>query len=102
MKDSKLRFEEELLNEISDLKKRSSSVGYKNIIPQLPQSKSDQSMAGFMYRLYNWKRQLEIMENPGGFPSRKKSIIINENSSELFSPNQLINGTFSDFSDISN
>lgn len=74
MKDSKLRFPEELLNEISDLKVRAVNIGYKNVIPKLPESRRnfEQSMLGFMYRLDNWKKQLLQLENPGGMLSGKK------------------------------
>lgn len=94
MKDSKLRFPEELINEINDLKVRAVKIGYKNIIPKLPESRSnfEQSMLGFMYRLDNWKKQLLQLENPGGMLSGKKrpepldllrQIVINYDEEEI-------------------
>lgn len=76
MKDSKLRFTEELLKEIADLKVRASNIDYKNPIPKLPENtlNFEQSMAGFNYRLYNWKKQLLQLENPGGLPSGKHKV----------------------------
>lgn len=78
MKDLKLRYSAELLNEINDLKNRALKVGYKNVIPKMPETifNSDQSMAGFRYRLDNWKKQLVQLENPGGLPSAQPSNII--------------------------
>ncbi len=79
MKDYKIRFDEELLKELSDLKMRAIKVGYKNIIPKLPESKAnfEQSMNGFHYRLHNWKKQLIQLENPGGLPSHSPKNNIN-------------------------
>jgi len=78
MKKIKSNQIEELLKEISELKVRATKIGYKNIIPKLPQSGSEQSMLGFLYRLDNWKKQLLQLENPGGLPSGKKPIKSND------------------------
>jgi len=78
MKNSKSNQTEELLKEMSELKVRATKMGYKNVMPKLPQSGSEQSMLGFFYRLDNWKKQLLQLENPGGLPSDKKPIKTND------------------------
>lgn len=101
MKDSKLRFDEELINEINDLKVRAIKVGYKNIMPKLPESKSnfEQSMSGFRYRLDNWKKQLLQLENPGGMLSGKKREAHNDSLRQIvinYDENQSIADDFSE------
>ena len=77
MKDKKLILKEDLILELNNLKSRALKIGYKNIMPKFPDkfANYEETLAGFMYRLDNWKKQLIQLENPGGLPSNKPSLV---------------------------
>lgn len=58
-------------SELSELKSRARTSGYKNGIPKLPENYQDNSMIGFYKRLSNWKNGLILAENPNGLASHK-------------------------------
>lgn len=73
----KYAISEQMKNEITELKVRARSIGYKNNFPKLPkeqytQSAFDSVMMGFEKRLQNWKNGLVQLENPGGTLNGKK------------------------------
>jgi hypothetical protein len=95
----KYSINENLKNEINDLKNRARQIGYKNVFPKFPkeqysQKSFDNLMMGFEKRLTNWKNGLEQLENPGGALNGKKREQIDKTSEGKIDLRHFITNSF--------
>jgi hypothetical protein len=102
----KSNISDELKSEISDLKTRARSAGYKNAFPRFPKEQHTQKafenlMMGFHKRLDNWRSGLLQLENPGGMLNGKKRGETDKKSEIIYFDGRIVSNDFADLAKIS-